>query len=248
MADVSFLAALVAGVLSITSPCVLPLVPIYLTHIAGVSAGQSEATAKAVIMRNAVAYVLGFSLVFVALGAALGAVGQMAGSLDFIRENTDGLVRIGGVLLMVLGLHMLGIFRIPFLYRDAHLQIDGGKPGTIGSSFIIGLSFGAGWTPCMGPILGAILTLAASQADTTRATWLLVVYSTGLAIPFLAAALAFGSLPGVLRRVNKHLGMVEAVSGAIMLAVGIIMIMGWYQLMFNVIIDHAPWTPLEPEL
>lgn len=248
MDDVSFLAAFIAGVLSITSPCVLPLVPIYITHIAGVSAGQDQATAKSVIMRNALAYVLGFSLVFIALGAAMGAVGEIAGSLDFIRRNTDWLVRIGGVLMMVLGLHMLGIFRIPFLYRDAHIQMDGGKPGTIVSSFVIGLSFGAGWTPCMGPILGVILTLAASQADTMRATWLLVVYSAGLAIPFLAAALAFGSLPGVIRKVNKHLGLVETISGAIMLAVGIIMIMGWYQLIFNIIIDHAPWTPWEPEI
>lgn len=248
MGDVSFLAAFVAGVLSFTSPCILPLLPIYIAHIAGVSAGESESTAKSVIMRNAVAYVAGFSLVFIALGAAMGAAGEIAGSLDFVRNNTDWLVRIGGLLLMVLGLHMLGIFRIPFLYRDAHVQLDGGKPGTIGSSFVIGLSFGAGWTPCMGPILGVILTLAASQADTARATWLLVIYSLGLAIPFLAAAFAFGSLPGLLKKVNKHLGLVETISGAIMIAVGIIMIMGWYQLIFNVIIDHAPWTPWEPEI
>ncbi|MCO5215344.1 MAG: cytochrome c biogenesis protein CcdA [Thermomicrobiales bacterium] len=248
MGDVSFLAAFVAGVLSITSPCVLPLIPIYIAHIAGVSAGESEATAKAVIMRNALAYVAGFSLVFIALGAAFGAAGAIAGSLDFVRTNVDWLVRIGGVLLMVLGLHMLGVFRIPFLYRDAHMQLDGGKPGTIGSSFVIGVSFGAGWTPCMGPILGVILTLAASQGDTVRATWLLVVYSLGLAIPFLGAALAFGSLPGLLRKVNKHLVLVETISGAIMIAVGIIMIMGWYQLIFNAIIDHAPWTPWEPDI
>lgn len=248
MSDVSFLAAFVAGVFSITSPCVLPLVPIYITHIAGVSAGETSATVKPVIMRNALAYVFGFSLVFVAVGAAFGAVGEIAGSLDFIRRNTDWMVRIGGIMMMILGLHMLGVFRIPFLYRDAHMQLDGGKPGTIGSSFIIGLSFGAGWTPCMGPILGAILTLAAGQADTVRATWLLVVYSLGLAIPFLAAAMAFGSLPRILKKINKHLGLVETISGAILLAVGIIMILGWYQLLFNVIIDNAPWTPWEPDI
>lgn len=248
MTDVSFLAAFVAGVFSITSPCVLPLIPIYITHIAGVSAGEADATARPVIMRNAVAYVLGFTVVFVIFGAALGAAGEFAGSLNFIKENAVWLVRIGGVMLMVLGLHQIGIFRIPFLYRDAHMNLDGGKPGTVGSSFMIGVTFGAGWSPCMGPILGAILTLAASQNNMQRATWLLVVYSLGLAIPFLASALAFGSLPGLLRKVNKHLHMVTLVSGAIMIAVGIIMVLGWYEYIFNELARIAPWTPFEPEL
>lgn len=248
MTDVSFLAAFVAGVFSITSPCVLPLIPIYITHIAGVSAGEADATARPVIMRNAVAYVLGFTVVFVIFGAALGAAGEFAGSLNFIKENAVWLVRIGGVMLMVLGLHQIGIFRIPFLYRDAHMNLDGGKPGTVGSSFMIGVTFGAGWSPCMGPILGAILTLAASQNNMQRATWLLVVYSLGLAIPFLASALAFGSLPGLLKKVNKHLHMVTLVSGAIMIAVGIIMVLGWYEYIFNELARIAPWTPFEPEL
>ncbi len=248
MTDVSFLAAFVAGVFSITSPCVLPLIPIYITHIAGVSAGEADATARPVIMRNAVAYVLGFTVVFVIFGAALGAAGEFAGSLNFIKENAVWLVRIGGLMLMVLGLHQIGIFRIPFLYRDAHMNLDGGKPGTVGSSFMIGVTFGAGWSPCMGPILGAILTLAASQNNMQRATSLLVVYSLGLAIPFLASALAFGSLPGLLKKVNKHLHMVTLVSGAIMIAVGIIMVLGWYEYIFNELARIAPWTPFEPEL
>lgn len=246
--NVSFLAAFVAGVFSITSPCVLPLIPIFLTHIAGVSAGEVTSAARPMIMRNALAYVIGFSLVFIIFGAALGAVGEMAGGLDFIKSNAVWLVRIGGIMLMVLGLHQIGIFRIPFLYRDARMSMDGGKPGTIGSSFVIGVTFGAGWSPCMGPILGAILTMAASQADMARATWLLVVYSVGLAVPFLAAAMAFGSLPGILARVNKHLHLVTTVSGAIMIGVGIIMILGWYELIFNEIVRIAPWTPFEPEL
>lgn len=246
--EVSFLAAFVAGVFSITSPCVLPLIPIYLTHIAGVSAGEAKATARPIIMRNALAYVLGFGLVFIIFGAALGAAGEVAGSLNFIKENAVWLVRIGGVFLMILGLHQLGIFRIPFLYRSTQMSIDGGKPGTVGSSFVIGLTFGAGWSPCMGPILGAILTLAASQQDMARATMLLVVYTLGLAIPFLAAAMAFGSLPKILAKVNKHLHLVTTISGAIMLAVGIIMILGWYEMIFNEIIRISPWTPFEPEI
>jgi cytochrome c-type biogenesis protein len=248
MNDVSLLAAFVAGVFSITSPCVLPLIPIYITHIAGVSAGESTAAARPIIMRNALAYVIGFSLVFIIFGAALGAAGEFAGSLNFIKQNSVWLVRIGGFLVLALGLHQLGIFRIPFLYRNAGIQLDGGKPGTIGSSFLIGLTFGAGWAPCTGPILGVILTMAAGQADIGRATWLLVIYSLGMGIPFLAAAMAFGSLPGLLRKVNRHLHLVTSISGAIMIAVGIIMVMGWYELMFNEIIRIAPWTPFEPEI
>ena len=159
MNDVSLLAAFIAGVFSITSPCVLPLIPIYIAHIAGVSAGEDTAAARPIVMRNALAYVLGFSLVFIIFGAALGAAGEFAGSLNFIKQNSIWLVRIGGIFLMILGLHQLGVFRIPFLYRDAHMNLDGGKPGTIGSSFIIGVTFGAGWSPCMGPILGVILTM-----------------------------------------------------------------------------------------
>lgn len=248
MSDVSFLAAFVAGVFSITSPCILPLIPIYIAHIAGVSMGEDSAAARPVIMRNAVAYVLGFSLVFIIFGAALGAAGEYAGSLSFIKQNAVWLVRFGGIMIMVLGLHQIGVFRIPFLYRDAHMSMDGGKPGTVGSSFVIGVTFGAGWSPCMGPILGAILTLAASQADMKRAVLLLVVYSLGLAVPFLGAAMAFGSLPGLLKKVNKHLHLVTTISGAIMIAVGIIMIMGWYERIFVEIIRQAPWSPFEPDI
>ncbi len=248
MNDVSFLAAFVAGVFSITSPCILPLIPIYIAHIAGVSAGETTAAARPIVMRNSLAYVAGFSLVFIIFGAALGAAGEFAGSLNFIKQNSVWLVRVGGIFLMILGLHQLGVFRIPFLYRDAHMNLDGGRPGTIGSSFLIGVTFGAGWSPCMGPILGVILTMAASQADIGRATWLLVIYSLGLAIPFLAAAWAFSSLPGVLKRVNKHLHLVTTISGAIMIAIGIIMIMGWYERIFVEIIRIAPWTPFEPDI
>lgn len=248
MTDVSFLAAFVAGVFSITSPCVLPLIPIFITHIAGVSAGEEQSTARSVIMRNAIAYVLGFTVVFVLFGAALGAVGEFAGSLSFFKTNAVWFVRIGGVLLMILGLHQVGVFRIPFLYRDVHMTLDGGKPGTIGSSFVIGVTFGAGWSPCMGPILGAILTMAASQANMERAVWLLVVYSLGLAIPFLGSAMAFGSLPSLLRKVNKHLHLITLISGAIMIAVGIIMVLGWHEYIFNELVRIAPWTPFEPEI
>src|SRR5690606_37972871 len=246
--DVSILAAFIAGVFSISSPCVLPLIPIYLTHIAGVSVGERESAQRSIVLRNAGAYVAGFSIVFILLGVATGAVGTFATSLDFFAQNKLWIVRIGGLLLVVFGLHQLGIFRIPFLYRDAHMQVDGGKPGTVGSSFIIGLTFGAGWSPCMGPLLAAILTMAAGQGSIERATLLLTVYSLGLAVPFMGAALAFSSLPNILRRVNKHLHRVTSVSGAVMIGVGVIMVLGIYENLFTEIIRNAPWQPFEPEL
>lgn len=246
--DVTLVAALVAGVFSISSPCVLPLLPIYLAHITGVSIGEPERARQSAVLRNAVAYVLGFSLVFIVLGAAWGAVGQLAGSVNFISENRDWLVRIGGIALIVLGLHQTGIIRIPFLYRDAHLRLDGANPGTVGSSFIIGVGFGAGWTPCMGPILGAILTMAASQADTGRAMLLLTLYSIGLAVPFLAAALVIGQLPAILRRINRHLALVTTISGAIMIGVGVVMILGLYEQLFIEITRNVPWQPYEPTI
>lgn len=248
MGNVSFLAAFIAGLFSISSPCVLPLIPIFLTHVASVAAGETARKQQIAVMLNAAAYVLGFSLVFIALGAALGVTGELAGSLNLLTQNKVWLIRIGGVLLMILGLHQMGVIRIPILYRNAHVHLDGGKPGTVGSSFVIGLSFGAGWSPCIGPILGVILTMAASQANTGRAVSLLSVYSLGMAIPFLLVALTFGSVQRFMRRINQHLHLVELTTGAIMITIGAIMILGVYELLMIQIIQHAPWLPWEPEL
>ncbi len=248
MTEVTFLAAFVAGVFSIMSPCILPLIPIYLTHIAGVSAGQSGPRARAIVLRNAAAYVLGFSLVFIALGAALGAAGVFAGSLDFITQNRLWMVRIGGVLIVLLGLHQLGWINIPFLNQTRRAEIDTGNPGTVTSSFLIGVTFGAGWSPCVGPILGGILTMAAGQASITRATMLLAIYTLGMAIPFMAAALAFGNASTVIRKLNSRLGLVTTVTGAVMIGVGVIMVLGVYEQIFTEIIRNAPWQPYEPSI
>ncbi len=248
MTEVTFLTAFIAGVFSITSPCVLPLIPIYLTHIAGVTAGQDKAGVRVVVVRNAIAYVLGFSLVFVALGAALGTAGALAGSLDFISQNRLWMVRFGGVLLVMLGLHQLGWITIPFMQRTHRADFETGQPGTVTSSFLVGITFGAGWSPCVGPILGFILTMAAGQGSIAEATWLLTVYSLGLAVPFLLAALAFGSSEGVIRKLNRHMGMVTTVTGAVMIGVGLIMVLGIYEQIFTEIIRNAPWQPYEPAI
>jgi cytochrome c-type biogenesis protein len=246
--DVSLLAAFVAGILSISSPCVLPLVPIYLAHIAGVSVSDARGTNRVALLRNASAYVAGFSLVFIALGVAVGAAGSLATTLDLVPENRAWLVRIGGALLILLGLYQTGILRIPWLDRDRRLSLEPGTPGSVTSSFVIGVGFGAGWSPCLGPILGAILTMAAGQGSIERATVLLTIYTLGLGIPFLLVALAFGSATGLLRKLNRHLHTVTLVSGAIMLGVGITMVLGMYEMLFTEIIRNAPWTPWEPTL
>lgn len=248
VADVSLLAAFVAGILSISSPCILPLVPIYLAHIAGMSMGETGGNARAALMRNALAYVAGFSLVFISLGAALGAVGSMATALDLVPNNKMILIRVGGILLVILGLYQTNLVRIPFLDRSRTLALDPGTPGSISSSFMIGVGFGAGWTPCVGPILGSILVMAAGQGSIERATLLLTIYTVGLGVPFLLVAAAFGSATGLLRKLNGHLHTVTLVSGAIMLGVGIIMVLGMYQTIMTEFIRIAPWTPWEPEL
>lgn len=249
--EVSVLAAFVAGIFSISSPCVLPLVPVFLAHIAGVSAGGSGSTGgpvQAAVMRNAFAYVAGFSIVFIALGAALGAAGTFAGALDVVSANRGVLVRVGGLLLIFLGLYQTGILKIPFLDRDRRVSFSTGSRSTVSSSFLIGVSFAAGWSPCLGPILGAILTMAAGQGSIERATMLLAVYACGLGVPFLAVAAAFGSSPGLVRRINGKLQTVTLVSGAVMLGIGLIMVMGIYEQLFTEIIRAAPWSPWEPTL
>ncbi len=246
--EVSFLAAFLAGVLSISSPCVLPLVPIFLAHLAGASATGVDGIDRRRVLPNAIAYVLGFSLVFIALGVALGAAGTLVSTASFVASNRDWLTRIGGALLILLGLHQLGIIRIPFLDRERRVATDQLPTGQVTSSFLIGVTFAAGWSPCVGPILGAILTMAAGQGSIERAALLLTTYSAGLALPFIGAALAFGSSPGVIRGINRRLPLVVGVSGGVMIAMGAIMTLGIYQQFFARLVALSPWTPWEPSL
>ncbi|MBA2277362.1 MAG: sulfite exporter TauE/SafE family protein [Chloroflexia bacterium] len=246
--DVTILAAFLAGMLSISSPCVLPLVPIYLAHIAGATMDEPVDRTRQGVVLNAVSFVLGFSLIFVALGASLGAAGAMAGTFDVVARNDVWLVRLGGGLLILLGLHQVELVRIPGLNRERRLHTKWTSPGSLPSSFLVGVTFAAGWSPCVGPILGAIMTMAAGQGSIERATLLLGGYAAGLGVPFLLVALAFGSAPAVLSRLNGRLRMVTTVSGAVMLGVGAIMLLGIYQRIFAEIVRIAPWTPWEPTL
>jgi cytochrome c-type biogenesis protein len=245
--DVSLLAAFAAGVFSISSPCVLPLVPLYLTHLAGVSSVESGAPARGRVLANAAAYVLGFSAVFVAVGVALGAAGALVSTGSLVAEHRYWLVRLGGTLLVFLGLHQIGLVRLPFLAQDRRLLAHRVPTGHLTSSFVVGASFGAGWSPCAGPILGAILTMAAGQGDPEHAAVLLAAYSAGLAVPFFVAAF-FGTSAGVIRRLAPRLHALSTVAGSVMLAVGAIMILGIYEQIFVKLAAIVPWTPWEPRI
>ena len=246
--DVPLVTAFVAGVASFSSPCVLPLVPIYLAHLAGASVGEVGPRVRSSVLANALAFVAGFSLVFVLLGAALGAAGLLVSTGSFVAGNRLWLVRLGGALLVLLGLHQIGLVRLPWLDRERRFRVRGTEPGHVTSSFLIGVTFGAGWSPCVGPILGAILTMAANQGSIERSAVLLTGYSLGMGLTFLLAAAIFLAAPGTLRSINRRLPLVNSLSGAVMLAVGVIMLLGIYQRVFAEITRVAPWTPWEPRL
>jgi cytochrome c-type biogenesis protein len=216
--DISILAALVAGIVSFLSPCVLPLVPPYIVYLTGttieqVAAAQPIAASRRAVMTAALAFVAGFSTVFVALGASA----SLAGAL--LRAWSHELSIVAGVAIIIMGLHFLGLTRIGFLMREKRLPIP--KPVGLGGAYVMGLAFAFGWTPCIGPILAAILSLAASEATVAKGAGLLAVYSAGLGIPFLIAAFAIDSFAGVLARCRTWLPTVERVMGALLVLTGI---------------------------
>ena len=208
--------ALLAGVASFLSPCVLPLVPVYITHLAG----ATDPSAVGAGRRNdaffhALSFVLGFSVVFVVLGASVGFAGYV------LRDQLPTLTRIAGVLLIILGLHLVGILRIPFLYRTYALEGAGaGQRTGYAKSFLVGSTFSVGWTPCIGPILGSILTLAAASSTVWKGTLLLIFYSVGLGIPFLLTGLLFGTATARLKRISRFMPVFEVAGGALVIIVG----------------------------
>jgi cytochrome c-type biogenesis protein len=224
-ADVTFPAAAAAGVLSFLSPCVLPLVPPYLTFIAGASLEELTVASKSRTRRDVLVasllFVAGFSTVFVALGATASVFGRV------LRANLDILSIAAGLAIIVMGLHFLGVFRIGLLYREK--RFDVGRPvGRLGA-YVMGLAFAFGWTPCIGPILAAILAVAGSQETVLRGAALLAVYSAGLGLPFLAAAAAMGPFMGFMQKFKKHFGKVEKVVGALLVVTGLAFLTGAMQ-------------------
>lgn len=213
--------ALFAGVLSFLSPCVLPIVPPYLAYMSGVSLGDisSERSARRKAVIAALFFVMGLSTVFLILGFTASAFGM------FFLQNQVLFAQISGVVIIIFGLHFVGVFRIPFLDQEARLDA-GDKGGSSFGAYVLGLAFAFGWTPCIGPQLGAILSLAASEASVTKGTLLLGVYAAGLGIPFLLAAMFITRAMGVMNRIKPHMKLIERIMGGLLIAVGLAMVTG----------------------
>jgi cytochrome c-type biogenesis protein len=208
--------AFAGGLLSFLSPCVFPLVPAYLGHLAGASLRAEQAPPRWLLLGHALAFVLGFAAVFTAAGLAIGAF------IDALLAGLDVLRVVGGLAVIVLGLHTAGLVTIPLLYRQAKLDSGAIKPGSVASSFLVGVCFAAGWSPCIGTILTGIFALATTQA--AQAGLLFFVYSLGLGLPFVLAALALGRVSGWMRRVNRHHRALSLVSGAFLVLVGVLLL------------------------
>jgi cytochrome c-type biogenesis protein len=221
--DVSIPAALVAGIVSFLSPCVLPLVPPYLIYLTGATIervaddGQTTASKRAVML-SALMFVFGFSTVFIALGASASVIGGL------IRAWSAQLSIVAGIVIIVMGLHFLGLTRIAFLMREGRLTAP--KPVGLWGAYVMGLAFAFGWTPCIGPILAAILSVAAAEATVAKGAGLLAVYSAGLGIPFLLAAFMIEQFSSLLARLKRHLNSVERAMGVLMVLTGVAFLTG----------------------
>ncbi len=225
--DVTYAGAFGAGLLSFLSPCVLPLVPPYLCFLGGVTLDEvtnTDAPSPAIMRRvffAALLFVVGFSTVFISLGATASAIGQL------VADYLDVLAKIAGVVISILGLHFMGILKIPFLYREARFQTES-KPASVVGAYVVGLAFAFGWTPCVGPILAAILFVAGSDDSVFYGTTLLGTYSAGLGVPFLLAALAVRPFLGFMRRFRRYMQTVERVIGGLLVITGVMFLTGTF--------------------
>jgi cytochrome c-type biogenesis protein len=221
----SVVVAFTAGLFSFLSPCVLPLFPSYLSFVTGMSVSDLSAdltsAARRRVFLHSVAFVVGFSMVFVALGASFSAASA------FLLDYRDWIRRVGGVLIVVFGLYIAGVLRVGIFGRTQQLQLREKPAGYIGS-FIVGLTFAIGWTPCVGPILGAILTLAGTAETVRRGIGLLVAYSAGLGLPFLLSALALGLFLKFFKRYRPFIPVVERFAGVILVIVGVLVFTNYY--------------------
>jgi cytochrome c-type biogenesis protein len=241
--NVSILTAFVFGLISFISPCVLPIVPGYLSFISGLSFEEMQnadnlASVRKRVLANSLVFVLGFSLVFVALGASASAVGQ------FLHEKLNLISKIAGIVIIIFGIHMTGLYRIPFLNYEKRIHSQAKPMGFIGS-FVVGLAFAFGWTPCIGPILAGILALAAQQETVGQGIVLLACYSAGLGIPFLLAALSLTAFYKVFDKFRRYLHVVEVVGGVLLILVGILIATNYLTIISGYL---AKWFPFLNEI
>ncbi len=235
MSDVSFPLALLAGILSFLSPCVLPLVPSYVSFITGVSFEDLTGTVdrkriRYLTMTNSLAFILGFSSIFIALGASSSVIG------NFFFAYQDWIRIIGGILIIVLGLFVAGFLKLNFLSTEKRIH-PGGKPAGYIGTFFVGMTFAAGWTPCIGPILGTILLYASSKASTVYGLKLLSVYSLGLAIPFFASSLAINSFLSYSKKIHKYMRSIMIISGLLLILFGILLLTNQLRVLTGLVPD-----------
>ncbi len=236
--DVSYPAAVLAGLLSFISPCVLPIVPPYLAWMAGVSFSDmrsdtlDSAKTKSIAF-SSVAFVLGFTTVFVALGASASLLGRT------LVQYFDIFSIVAGVLITIMGLHFLGVFRIGFLYREARIDVRSKPAGLIGA-YVMGLAFAFGWTPCVGPVLASILMVAGAEGSAARGAGLLAAYSLGIGIPFILAGIFVARFIEVSSRLKKHMRTVEIAVGVLLIVTGILFMTGSMSAIAQWMLDVAP--------
>jgi cytochrome c-type biogenesis protein len=228
----SVLIAIGAGLLSFFSPCVLPMVPIYIGYLSGAAVtSQGIVAARREAVTHAAMFVLGFTVIFVAIWSALSV-------LTVFLTKTD-LARIAGVVLIIFGIHFIGIIRIPFLYREARVEVRD-RPLGYPTSFLTGMAFAAGWTPCIGPTLSGVIALATQEATVLQGTGLLIAYAAGLGIPFLLTAFALGSASQWLKKLSPHLRKVEIASGVLLLLMGLLLVTDQFQKLNAIFFQLTP--------
>ena len=238
MAEISYFYVVLAGLLSFLSPCVLPIVPGYLCFLAGTSldkiASGEDASKERNVFYFALSFVFGFSTVFILLGASATLLSGL------IYEYLDILRIVGGIIIIIFGIHFMQIIQLPFLNRDTRYQIESYRPGVVGS-YVIGLSFAFGWTPCIGPILGSVLSIAASSETVTYGIVLLMLYSAGLGIPFLLAAYAINGFMKFLSKIRNYIRVIEIFTGVLLVIFGILILTNRIQELAFFFIKYFPF-------
>ncbi|MBL4805757.1 MAG: cytochrome c biogenesis protein CcdA [Rhodobacteraceae bacterium] len=227
----AMLVALIAGVISFLSPCVLPIVPPYLAYMAGVSMEDVESGKNRKVIVAALFFVLGLSTVFIMMGIAASALGRS------ILQYQGAMTIIGGIIVMIFGLHFLDIIRIPFLYREARIEASN-RGGSIIGAYILGVAFAFGWTPCIGPILGAILFLVVEEGSISKGIFMMAAYAIGLGLPFLLSAVFIRRSMVLMNRFKKHMGRIERISGVLLWTIGLMMLTGSFS-------DLAYWLQVQ---
>ena len=237
MEGISYFYVLLAGLLSFLSPCVLPIVPGYLCFIAGTSLDKAlddQDKLRSNIIKYALSFVLGFSTIFVLLGASATYLSNL------LYEYFDYLRIIGGIIIIIFGIHFTQLIQLPFLNNDTRIHVNNYKPGLIGS-FVVGLSFAFGWTPCIGPILGTVLSVAASYENVSEGTFLLILYSAGLGIPFILSAYGISAFLKFLTKIRKYIRTIEIFTGLLLILFGILILTNRIQELAFFFIKYLPF-------